>query len=380
MDAENAQTQQLPEHLEKARRYIGVGFKKVHNPVGSYGARTFSPLGYDNTFSLDDFRSQVRIDISHSTDEQTIFDIVNIDAPIANALRRILLVEVPSVAIEIVRFHNNTSVMHDEMFAHRLGLVPLCIDPRPFEVRHKGDAITSRNTIKFKLKVKCERNRLAPADVEAPPSVLFKNHQILSSDIEHVPFPGAEAQQAAMFGDRPPGPVHNDILLCKLRPGQEIDVEMEATKNIGKEHAKWSPVCTAAYRMLPEIRLKQELRGETAQDLVNMCPANVFDIEDDKAIVARPRDCTMCRECIRLPEWDERVELLRKRDHFIFDIESTGALPAATLVTEALAVLMNKCDNVVAELDSALKRRSSQGGEENEGDEGNHQDEGNGYE
>lgn len=361
MDTTTAQNPQLPEHLEKNRTYVGVGFKKVHNPIGSYGARTFAPLGYDNSLSLDDFRSNLAINILHSTDEQTIFDIVHIDAPIANALRRILLVEVPSIAIEIVRFHNNTSIMHDEMFAHRLGLVPLCIDPRPFQIRQRGDPITSRNTIKFKLKVKCERNRFAPADVEAPPSVLYKNHLITSSHIEHIPFPGAEAQQAAMFGDRPPGPVHDDILLCKLRPGQEIDVDMEATKNIGKEHAKWSPVCTAAYRMLPEIRLKKPLSGETAKELVNMCPANVFDIEDDRAIVARPRDCTMCRECIRLPQWDEKVELLRKRDHFIFDVESTGALPAATLVTEALAVLMNKCDSVLAELDSALKRRSTEG-------------------
>lgn len=248
--------------------------------------------------------------------------------------------------------------MHDESLAHRLGLIPLRIDPRPFEIRNKGDKITPRNTIQFKLKVACEANRLAPTDSEAPPSVLYKNHKVVSSQIEHIPFPGAEAEQASMFGDTPPAPVNDDIVLCKLRPGQEIHVEMEATKNVGKEHAKWSPVCTAAYRMEPQIRLKKRLEGETAQALVDKCPAKVFDIEDDSAIVARPRDCTMCRECIRLPEWNERVELMRKRTHFIFDVESTGSLPAGTLVTEALAVLMNKCSTVLDGLDVALKRRT----------------------
>lgn len=43
--------------------------------------------------------------------------------------------------------------------------------------------------------------------------------------------------------------------------------------------------------------------------------------------VARPRDCTMCRECIREPGWNEKVSLSRIADHFIFGIESVGMLP-----------------------------------------------------
>ncbi len=46
--------------------------------------------------------------------------------------------------------------------------------------------------------------------------------------------------QEARFGTI--APVHNDILLAKLRPGQEVDIEMHCIKGIGKEHAKWSPV------------------------------------------------------------------------------------------------------------------------------------------
>lgn len=43
--------------------------------------------------------------------------------------------------------------------------------------------------------------------------------------------------------------------------------------------------------------------------------------------VARPRDCTMCRECIREPGWSDKVSLTRIADHFIFGIESVGMLP-----------------------------------------------------
>lgn len=353
MEAERGQ---LPSHLEKARSRVGVGFKKVSNPVGTYGARTYESIGYDNSLHLDDFRRNCIIEISFSSDEEVLFDLHGTDAPIANAVRRILLSEVPTIAIENVFVHTNTSIMHDEQLAHRLGLVPLKIDSRPFEVWEKGLPVTPANTVKLRMQTKCTYNPSAPQDGEAPPNVLYKGSNVLSGAIEHVPFGGQE--QDALIGDEPPRPVHDDILLCKLRPGQEIHVEMDATKNIGKEHAKWSPVATAGYRMLPEVTLKVPVTGSEAQGLVELCPAKVFDIEDDAVVVARPRDCTMCRECIREPKWEEKVELTRKRDHFIFSVESTGAMPAPTLVTEALSVITDKCDTVLAALDAALKQRT----------------------
>ena len=61
----------------------------------------------------------------------------------------------------------------------------------------------------------------------------------------------------------PPKAVHDDILLAKLRPGQTIQLEAHCTKGEGKEHAKWSPVATAWYRLLPEIRLIKVTRIES---------------------------------------------------------------------------------------------------------------------
>ena len=36
--------------------------------------------------------------------------------------------------------------------------------------------------------------------------------------------------------------IHSDILICKMRPNQEIHAFMHAVKGIGKDHAKFSPV------------------------------------------------------------------------------------------------------------------------------------------
>ncbi|KAJ4982104.1 hypothetical protein NE237_032941 [Protea cynaroides] len=93
---------------------------------------------------------------------------------------------------------------------------------------------------------------------------------------------------------------------------QEIELEAHAVKGIGKIHAKWSPVSTAWYRMLPEVVLLEEVEDEKAEELVKKCPVNVFDIEDIAkgkkwATVARPRACMLCRECIRGEDWEKRV-------------------------------------------------------------------------
>jgi DNA-directed RNA polymerase I and III subunit RPAC1 len=68
-------------------------------------------------------------------DYELEFDLINVEAPFANALRRILLAEVPSMAIEKVFMYLNTSLIQDEILAHRLGLIPIKADPRRFVER-----------------------------------------------------------------------------------------------------------------------------------------------------------------------------------------------------------------------------------------------------
>lgn len=84
------------------------------------------------------------------------FDIIGIDAAVANAFRRILIAELPTMAIEKVLIANNTSVIQDEVLAHRLGLIPIKVDPRLFESMSENDEPNEKNTIVFKLHVRCK--------------------------------------------------------------------------------------------------------------------------------------------------------------------------------------------------------------------------------
>jgi len=58
---------------------------------------------------------------------------INIDAPLVNAFRRILIAEIPTMAIEKVNIYQNTGIMQDEVLAHRLGLIPIKADYKDFK-------------------------------------------------------------------------------------------------------------------------------------------------------------------------------------------------------------------------------------------------------
>lgn len=54
----------------------------------------FSALGFDNSFDLEEFKRGFKIEILMSTKTELAFDLIGVDASIANALRRIMIAEV----------------------------------------------------------------------------------------------------------------------------------------------------------------------------------------------------------------------------------------------------------------------------------------------
>ena len=75
-----------------------------------------------------------------------------------------------------------------------------------------------------------------------------------------------------------PGPVEDDILVSKMRPGHEMDIKMFAIKGTGRDHAKFSPVCTAFYRLLPEIKIHRPVLNEAARRLRECFSPGVIEL------------------------------------------------------------------------------------------------------
>ncbi len=59
-----------------------------------------------------------------------------------------------------------------------------------------------------------------------------------------------------------------------------------------------------------------------------------------------PMRDTVSRECLRHPEFEGKVKLGRRRDHFIFSIESTGQWDSDELFLEAVRILKGKCQKL----------------------------------
>jgi DNA-directed RNA polymerases I and III subunit RPAC1 len=329
---------------------------------------------------------------------ELVFEMLGVDTSFANALRRILLAQVPTVALEHVYMWNNSSIIHDEVLAHRLGLVPLAVDARLLDAMDddegsNGDAAapTDRNTVVFRLAVSCPKEKPPPTNSSAsvkqqqqqdtvvhPPSqdcadwtaaadqvaAATRNHRsavefpadrpytkhVYSSDLIWIP----QGDQEERFGESGIRPVLSDILLAKLRPGQSIELEAHGRVGIGKDHAKYSPVATASYRLAAHIELIQPVYDEDAEELVHVYEPGVFelvpatDLADPpgarcKAVVVNPYACTMSRNFMRHPVLQKSIRMSRIADHFIFSVESVGTYSPGVLVAEALRILQRKC-------------------------------------
>mmetsp|Transcript_12794 Transcript_12794/g.27685 ORF Transcript_12794/g.27685 Transcript_12794/m.27685 type:complete len:357 (+) Transcript_12794:127-1197(+) len=339
----------LPEHLETQRTHVTCGpeFNSHVNTLTS--ANIFRPLGVDNSWDFEEFKQDFELKINRIEDDTMEFEMIGCDPAIANALRRILIAEVPTIAIEHVFMVDNTSIIQDEVLSHRLGLVPLRVRPDLFEYKSAEEAAGEKNTLVFKLDVACKRvnGRII-------------NEKVLSSHMQWLP-QGSEmpeetscrfAQgQAHMFGSDPasqPGPVHPDILLAKLRPGQRILLEAHAVKGIGKEHAKWSPVATAWYKLQPEVvLLKEDVDDEVADLLLETAPGLfVREGKGKKLRVTSAREHVKHLEKLRIllerPEVSEVVAYRKVKEHFIFTLESSGVLPPEELLMQALDILRDK--------------------------------------
>ncbi|XP_031757702.1 DNA-directed RNA polymerases I and III subunit RPAC1 isoform X1 [Xenopus tropicalis] len=343
----------VPGSVQEMRERVVLGefgIRNVHTTdfPGNY-------MGYNDTWNYGRFENNFRIDIVKMEGDTLEFDMVGIDAAIANAFRRILLAEVPTMAVEKVYVYNNTSIIQDEILAHRLGLIPIRVDPRLFEYRsaaEEGEG-TEIDTLQFELNVKCTRNPRASKDC-SDPNELYLNHKVYTSHMKWLP----QGNQSDLFPETdPPRPVHGDILIAQLRPGQEISVIMHCVKGIGKDHAKFSPVATASYRLLPEITLLCPIEGELADRLQRCFSPGVIGVDEvDGKRVARvinARTDTCGREIFRHDDLKDLVRMARVRDYYIFSVESTGILPPDILVSEAIKVLMGKCRRFLDELDTS---------------------------
>ena len=163
--------------------------------------------------------SSPSVNILERTDEKIVIKFNNVPRQYVNAIRRISISEVPTLAIDDVVILENSSVMHDEAIAHRLGLVPLLTDLSRFVMPHECDCKSTLGCSKCRV--------LLVLDSEANEKTKVVTSGELVSEDELIK------------------PVSKDIPIITLAPGQKLKFEAYARLGIGRDHAKWQPTSVA---------------------------------------------------------------------------------------------------------------------------------------
>ena len=132
-------------------------------------------------------------------DRKTKFTIKGVNPAFVNGIRRAIQVSVKSFAVDSINIYENTSVMFNEMLAHRMGMLPIQTDPKTYKNKDKVTLMVEK---------------------EGPCTVYSKDIRSTDPKIEVV---------------------DKKIPIVKLGKGQKLKVEMEAIVDSGKNHTKWLP-------------------------------------------------------------------------------------------------------------------------------------------
>jgi len=227
------------------------------------------------------------------------FAVKDITPAVANTLRRCVLDHVPTMAIEDVEFSKNSSVLYDEVIAHRLGLLPLRTDLKAYNLPEEcscGAVGCSKCTLKLTLKVKGPCTAYAEDLKSKDPKVK---------------------------------PVYPKTPITKLLKGQELELEATAILGRGKQHAKFSPGLLW-YQYKPKITVNNE--HPKFADFKEKFPPQVF--KDNKIDKKLMEELDLVDACDSVNE--EIVKVEYDSSAIVFYVEPWGQLTPKEMLTAAI--------------------------------------------
>ncbi|KAI9739380.1 MAG: 45 kDa subunit of RNA polymerase II [Claussenomyces sp. TS43310] len=252
------------------------------------------------------------VKISDSDQEHVDFELQNVDLSFANSLRRTMLAEIPTIAIDLVEIEANTSVLADEFLSHRLGLLPL-------NSKNADEVVYSRDcdcdqycelcSVTLTLHARCTGDEIM---------------KVYARDLL------VDAKRANKWVGTPviTDPEGLGTVICKLRKDQELRMKCIAKKGIAKEHAKWAPSAAIGFEYDPHNKLRHmDLWYENSAQ--EEWPLSRYAAWEEPAQEGEPFD----------------YDALPSR--FYFEVESAGSLEPDAIVQEGIKVLQQKLATVI---------------------------------
>jgi len=232
----------------------------------------------------------------------------------AAALRRFMISEVPTLAIDSIAILENTSPVYDEVIAHRLGLIPLRADPR----KYSGDCGGSP----------CQVLLVLDAHADGEPRVVHSG-ELVSEDPDVKP-------------------VSPDVPITKLAPGQRIKLEAYARVGRGKEHAKWQPVSVSVLKPYPHVTVLNP-KSECARAAADACAPGVLKYSKGVLRAKDEHTCRLCMDCVKA--CPDAVSVEERGDDHILYVESVGGIEPRRIIYMAVEELLGQLEGLSREVE-----------------------------
>lgn len=239
-----------------------------------------------------------------------VFMIKGSDEVFANTIRRLILEEVPVLAVEDLEIKSNSSALYDEMLALRLGLTPIKTDLSSYRLPQNQDEIDERSaqcTLQLKLKSSKKGYVYAEEAESADPKCKF---------------------------------IYPKMPLTKLLSKQKVDVTMFAVMGKGRDHAKWVPAW-AFYKKEPIVKIG---KVKDPRAVMKQCTDGVFTLSGNtlKLVPAKVNESNLLEYYAEL---DEGI-ILEHSDNLIFTLESWGQLSCRDLLMRSAEILVEKAEEM----------------------------------
>ncbi len=267
----------------------------------------------------------MNINLLKSTDYECEFLLSESSGPIANALRKTMMNNIPVFAIDKIEEIKNSSVLTNEQIIQRLNYIPIVssvVDKFEIYNECKCDKECEKCSIPFSINVSNNGK---------------KNITVYADEIK------IENSEVKVYKENP----KYSIPITKLAPNQTLIVKGLIKKGKGKQHSKYNPVGTAYYKFMPVVKIKdeKEMSKENKNKLVKVCPVNVFSlnsknkVSDIEDLMIDSSKCTMCNECVY--QFPQNAEIGYSTDTILFYVESVGSLKVNKIVNDSIEYLKN---------------------------------------
>jgi DNA-directed RNA polymerase subunit D len=239
-----------------------------------------------------------------------VLKIEDTDVYFVNSLRRVMLAELPKLAIDDVIIYDNTSALFDEIISHRLGLIPIPTD---------------LPILAFRNECKCGGKGCPSCTVR----------YTLSKEGEGVVYSGDLQPEHPSFAI-----TETTIPIVELNKDQRVILEVEAVLGRGRDHAKWQVVLAPRYRMETIITVDKK-RMNDVKAFIEELPKDLVELKGDKLEIKDISKLSVLETYIQKNKEDY---ITMKKDPTIltFSFETDGSMSAKAALQESISILTKK--------------------------------------